>query len=305
MNKCGTFFFGLNQTRKTSMNKTRILSIAAIALTWLVASHTTLAAASDKIIWKDGFLGYRYGDSFREPGNPQKISKYVLQLQYAQEDKLGSGFMNLDMLKSCGGADPKQDSSDGATEYYFVYRSTPSISKFSKGKIKFGGIIRDIGVTIGCDLSSKNDAFGSQVRELFVGPTVSFNVPGFLTVGLLLDKENNKNGIVGKRVYFDPTYCVSVAWGMPILKTPFSFKGFANFLGTKGKDGFGNDTAPETLIEAAITIDPFFNKPARKGKYLVGIGYQYWNNKFGNDATYDPTGGSRASTAQLQLECHF
>lgn len=277
------------------MNATRILRLVSIALSALLAAQSASAGIFQ---WQDTFAGYRYGQNFREPYNPEKLSKNILQISHSDGYKYGGNFLNLDILRSCGAADPKKNSTSGATEYYFVYRNTLSAEKITGKSMKLGGVIRDIGLTIGCDLNTKNDAFGSQVRELFAGPTVSFDVPGFLTVGLLLDKENNK--AFGQHVYFDPTYCVSVAWGIPVLKTPFTFKGFANFIGTKGRE-----TAPETLIEAAIMIDPFFNKPAHKGKYFVGLGYQYWNNKYGNDATYDPTGGSRASTAQFQLEAHF
>ncbi len=53
-----------------------------------------------------------------------------------------------------------------------------------------------------------------RVQKLFVGPTVSFDVPGFLNLSLLYMDEKNHNG-------------------------------------EKGKNGFGADTKPETLIEAA------------------------------------------------------
>lgn len=278
---------------------TRILATALLAL---LAAQTARAGI---LQWQDNFVGYRYGQAFREPGNPDKIAKNIYQFQHASGYAWGSNFLNIDMLRSAGSADPKAGGASGATEFYAVYRNTLSAEKITGKSMQFGGIIRDIGLTIGFDAGTKNDAFGAQVRQLFAGPTASFEVPGFLTVGLLLTKENNNNNIVGKRVYFDPTYCVAIAWGIPVLKTPFTFKGFANFIGAKGKDGFGAETAPETLIEAAIMIDPFFDKPARKGKYFVGIGYQYWNNKFGNDATHDPTGGSKAECVQFQLEFHF
>ena len=280
----------------------RILATTFVALLALLAAQAARAAIFQ---WQDNFIGYRYGQAYREPANPNKLVKNIYQFQHASGCAWGDNFLNIDMLRSAGSADPKAGSATGATEFYAVCRSTLSAEKITGKSMKFAGIIRDIGLTVGFDANTKNDAFGSRVRKLFVGPTASLDVPGYLTIGLLLTKENNNNNIVGKRVYFDPTYCIAIAWGIPILKTPFTLKGFANYIGAKGKDGFGAETAPETYIEAALMIDPFFDKPARKGKYYLGIGYQYWNNKFGSAATHDPTGGSKAECLQFQLEFHF
>lgn len=269
------------------------------------AAFIALAATASAGVfeWQDNSVGYRFSDRYREPTVANHITKHIVQLQHSDAWKYGSNFANLDILRSKNNdGDVKAGSTTGATEFYFVYRGTLSVPKIFGTPVK-SGFIRDYGLTIGTDLSNKNDAFHAKVRELYVGPSVSFNVPGYLTVSLLLDKENNYNGIVGAYDYFKPTWCVAVAWGMPVGKTPFFFKGFANVMGPKGKDGFGADTTTEFLLEAALMFDPFYSNAARKGKFGVGVGYQYWYNKFGNDHKDMP--GAIASVPQLLLEYHF
>jgi hypothetical protein len=77
-----------------------------------------------------------------------------------------------------------------------------------------------------------------------------------------------------------------------------------DLVGPKGRDGTGAATKLETLLETALLIDAgsFFDKA---GTFYVGPGYQYWHNKFGNDSSLDPTGGSTASVPQLVAEIHF
>ncbi len=271
---------------------------ASLCAMVFVLASTVVSAVQ----WSDTFIGYRWGTDYREPANARKIAKNIVQFQHVNGYAYGSNFLNIDALLS-NGDDPANGDGGGATEFYCVFRSTLSYEKVFKKDLQWK-FIRDIGLTGGFDLNTKNDQFASKVQELYFGPTIELDVPGFLNISFLVSKENNHNGFAGRDVYFDPTYCISLSWGIPVYG-PVSFKGFANFVGSKGKDGFGAETAPETLIEAAIMVDPFFKKESMKGRLFVGVGYQYWNNKFGNDNTHDASGGSKASLPQLQVEFHF
>ena len=90
-------------------------------------------------------------------------------------------------------------------------------------------MIRDFGWEFGLDFNCKNDAFAPRVQKFMTGPTMMFDVPGFLNVGLLYIKEKNHNGIVGTSVDFDPTYRLAAAWGIPIKSINSVFKGFATY----------------------------------------------------------------------------
>jgi hypothetical protein len=136
------------------------------------------------------------------------------------------------------------------------------------------------------------------------GPVMMFDVPGFLNVGLLYIDEKNHNGFTGTTVNFDATYRLAAAWGIPIKSINSVFKGFITYTGDKGKDGFGAETAPETLLETSLMFD-LGSLAGKKETFYLGVGYQYWKNKFGSDDKLDPTGGSTASVPQILFEAHF
>ena len=267
-----------------------------LSLTTLFGIYPPLSIASD---WSDTFIGYRYGTSYREPAHPQNISKNIVTVQHSSGYKYGTNFVNLDILLS-DNHDPAAGGGGGAAEAYFVYRHNLSLSAVTGNALKYGPI-RDIGITTGFDLNTKNDAFGPRKRKLAIGPTLSFDVPGFFNVSLLYQTESNRNGIVGTNVRFDDTYDLNLAWGLPFaLGLPAKFKGFADYIGPKGRDGFGADTKAETLIETALMFD-VGSVVGTEGVFSAGIGYQYWHNKFGNARGV----GTQASVPQLEIEVHF
>ena len=248
--------------------------------------------------WSDTFVGYRYSSKFAEPAISGDISKNIFQLNHVSGYKYGTNFFNVDFLIS-DNKDPAAGGGGGAQEVYAVYRHNLSLSKVSGVPMKFG-VIRDVGITAGFDFSSKDTAFAPRVRKFVIGPTFSFDVPGFFDVSLLYRTERNHNGIVGADVSFDPTYGVSAAWGIPFqMGLPVVFKGFADFIGKKGKDGFGVETEPETLINASLMFD-VGSLAGLKQAVFVGPGYQYWNNKFGSTGV-----GTRESAPMIQAEVHF
>jgi nucleoside-specific outer membrane channel protein Tsx len=96
---------------------------------------------------------------------------------------------------------------------------------------------------------------------------------------------------------------VGLAWGIPIGNLPLSFEGFANFIAAKGKNEFGAPTAAETNIDMQIMYDLSGAMGGSKNTFKVGLEYQYWMNKFGNDATGNK--GAFAKTPMIRAEYHF
>ncbi|QNM94809.1 hypothetical protein [Chitinimonas koreensis] len=289
------------------MRETRTLLAAALAL----AASTGIARAAD---WSDTWLGYRYGTGYYMPGGKgadmaeKKTRLNTVSLSHASGYKYGSNFFNVDFLMSDSNDPSGGTGSDGAQEIYAVYRHTLSLSKVSGDKIAFGPV-RDVGITAGFNMGSKNNQIGARPRVLVLGPTLSFDVPGFFDVGLYASRETNHNGILclppncsGNKVSFDTAYMLSAAWGIPL--GPGSFKGFLTQTGKKGKDGFAAETGTETLLEAAYMLDLGALGVGPKGTWHAGVGYQYWKNKYGvvSDAF---TTSKTTRTPQLQLEAHF
>jgi hypothetical protein len=284
------------------MLKRGLLSAATMVL--LAAAQPAHAALQ----WSDDSFHLWGGTAFREPYNPDNISKTVLTYTHVDGYKWGGNFLNLDFLYSdtthhdnLQGLTPV--ASAGALEVYAVYRNTLSFNKITDSKkFELGGVIRDVGFVVGTDLNTKNHAFSSRKIMPTAGLALAFNVPGFLNVEFLVNKEWGVNGIAGRSTSFNPTGMLAFAWGIP-LYGPISFEGFGDVNLPKGNGGFGSDTVTEVLVHPKLMVDvgQFFGS---KG-FQFGVGYEYWLNKFGNDHNVDPTGGSYARTLFGEFAIHL
>jgi nucleoside-specific outer membrane channel protein Tsx len=281
-----------------------IKKIFAVAVMMTAAAAFTPQLAHSQN-WNDNQLRYWYGSDFREPGVTHSIAKNIFSYTHTDGGNiLGNNFLNVDFLKS-NTTDPAASSlGTGAQEVYVVYRHDVSLSRVTGKKLSFGPV-RDLFVEAGVDLNTKNTAFAPAKRMPVAGPGVAFKIPhhGFLNVSVLWNKEWNNNGLAtngnfgkGAPVTFDSAVMLSSAWRIPINiggtsvshegtikhSIPLSFEGFASVNSPKGRDGFGNKTAVETLLHPKLmyNIGSVFSE---KRNVQIGVGYEYWKNKFGND----------------------
>lgn len=270
-----------------------------------VLSLTAIASAQ-AAEWSDSSFSYLYGTRFAEPGIDDSIAKNIVEFTYVDGYQYGGNFLDIQALFS-DSTDPAEDSDDGATEFYVVYRHQLSLNKISGQDFKWGPV-RDWSLSAGLDWNTKNTAFAPEKRMFVVGPTINFDVPGFWDLSLMYRTEKNHNGLSFAQkhdIHFDDTYYVETAWDTPFQlgSVSLKFKGFANFVPPKGKDGFGNDTVSETLVHAAVLIDVGELAFGKKSTLFAGVGYEYWKNKFGNSSANTP--GTEANTPFLNLEWHL
>ncbi len=260
--------------------------------------------------WSDTYIGYRTGTQFAEPFNPQEIRKSILNLSHASGYRLGTNFFNVDYLMSDSKDPSAKGATDGAREFYLVYRHTLDLGKVSGRSFKMGPI-RGLGFTAGFDANTKTDAgYNSKKQMVVAGPTVMFDVPGFLDVSLLQLWESNApfntySGVSTPRYRYDPHPMLSAAWGIALGKSGFSFEGYANWIAAKGLDEFGAGTKPETNIDAQIMFDASSVAGLKPKTFKVGLQYQYWRNKFGNDHQGPAGDGAFAKTPMLRTQFHF
>lgn len=260
-----------------------------------------VCAAANAADWSDAFISYSRGSKYHEPANPNNITKDVITLSYIGGNSLGSNFFAVDMLKS-DDKNPANNGTHGAQEVYVVFRNTVSFSKFSGSQVAFGPV-RDVGLESGIDFSSKNDAFGGAEFKWMLGPKLEFDVPGYLSLGLLALKDTGNNSFAGKLVNSPVTWRLSTVWSFDVpIGAPAVFKGWATYTGTRGKDGFGGNTYPEVWMETALMWDLGAIAGAKPKKYFGGLGYQYIHNKFNNSP--DLT-GTRVSAPSIRFEAHF
>jgi nucleoside-specific outer membrane channel protein Tsx len=285
------------------MTKTTTVAACAALVLCSAAAH-----AAD---WSDTAISWRHGSAFREPFNPSNISKNIFALTHASGYKYGSNFFNVDLLQSDSNDPGSLTQSSGAQEAYVVYRNTVDIGKLRGEDIKFGPV-RGVGATFGFDWNTKNDVgYNSRKRMLVAGPTLMWDVPGFLNTSLLLLRESNApsgafppiSGVTGRYTY-DYHPMLSASWGIPVAQG-WSFEGYANFIAAKGRDEVGNDTGAETNIDMQLMYDVGAGFGYAKNTFRLGFEYQLWNNKFGNTKATTGDKGQRASTPMLRAEYHF
>lgn len=293
--------------------------------------------------WSDTNLGYRHGTKFQETSTNQDITKDIISLSHVSGYKYGKNFFNIDVLKSASGVNSSTDffqtsrnskvydningttDGTGAQELYLVYMHTLSFGKVFGKDIRLGPM-NDIGLVTGFDFNSKNTAFAPKTEKWYIGPSISFDVSnGYLDLRFLYLKERNNNSSInqyfdtnnfnaystGRSVSFDGTWRVGIAGSKAFSMGPIdsNFKGWVNYTGKKGKDGFGRDTEAETQGELAWMFD-IGKAMGHKGSFYIGPGYAYWNNKFGVKNVDDPNlspfaQNRRTSALQLELEIHF
>jgi hypothetical protein len=274
------------------------------------------APAANAAIWQDNLFNYRYGTAFAEPAIPfsvygttpvpesTNISKNILGFTHASGYKYGGNFLNIDVLFSSP-KDPSRSTgtspvNQGAVEVYIVYRHSLSLNSFIESKPFEAGFLRDIRLTFGSDFNTKNTAFAPEKIMPIAGLEASLAVPGFFNIGAFMSREFNTNGFTNHPVTFDPAFQVNAAWKINLVGA-LSFQGFANVILPKGKDGQNRDTVTEILLHPKFLYDvgTLFDS---KG-YEVGVGYQYWLNKFGND--HEKMAGCAEAAAFVEVAIHI
>jgi nucleoside-specific outer membrane channel protein Tsx len=274
---------------------------AALMSGALLAASLPAAAAE----WSDTSISYRYGTKFHEPFNTQDITKSIVNFTHASGYKYGTNFFSIDYLmsdsKDPGGGIP---GNPGAQEFYAVYRNTVDLGKVTGKDMKMG-FIRGWGVTFGFDANTKNDGYASKKRMLVLGPTMMLDVPGFLNISLLLLDESNAPNAIGTRYHYKDHAMLTGAWSIPIGSMPLAFEGFMNIIAPKGTDEFGAQTKTETNFDGQLMLDVGSVMGGPKGTFKVGLEYQYWKNKFGNDSAGPAGQGAFAKTPMIRAEYHF
>ncbi len=287
---------------------TRFDRLLPTAAALAVAAVAAPAFAAD---WSDTSMGFRTGTKFAEPFNPNAIEKNILNLNHVSGYKYGSNFFNVDLLLSDKKDPAGAGSANGASEVYIVYRNTLEYGKLTGKPMKMGPI-KDIGAVLGFDANAKTDAgYNSKKRMLVAGGTLMMDVPGFLNIGLVALWESNApyntfSKTSTPRYTYDTHPMLTAAWAIPLPGgLPLTFEGFANFIASKGKNEFGVNTAAETNVDMQVMYDLSGLFGAGKNTLKLGVEYQYWKNKFGNDSSGVAGKGAFAKTPMIRAEYHF
>lgn len=267
-------------------------------------------AQAHALQWQDNSISYTYSNQFTEPGISRKISKHIVEYVHANGYRLGNNLFRAKVVRSSKD-DPAESGDKGATEVYVVYRHLLSLGALTNKTLSIGPV-KDVGLTLGFDLNTKNNAFGPRKQLFVAGPTLKFDVPprSMLNLSLLVAHERNECNLQPclapgnkRRFTFDPYPIVHLAWRFPLRigewdtrLEGFALKGFR-----RGNDYVGNPWADETLMRAAWLVDIGGPLADRSGTLFAGIGYELWRNKFGSS----DLPGINTDAPTLQLKWHF
>ena len=294
----------------------------AMALTGALSTVCTPAIAAE---WSDNSISYLYGTRFRESYVPfnrnlpeVSIKKNIFNFTHVSGYKYGGNLFSVDFLKSDSNDPASGGSTQGAQDFYAVYRHDLSLSKISGTPMKWG-IIRDVAITAGIDLSAKDTAFAARTWRPKIGPKLEFDVPnGFLNAALVLQTEKNHCGTcAGPTQTADPNFGsyggFESAWGIGVGSLPLKFSGIFSYYAKKGNNGDTSPTGPETFLRTRLLYD-IGSAFGKKDTVLVGLGYEYWKNQFGNTTTPvgypfggagQPIPGIKTSTPLFIVEWHL
>ena len=263
----------------------------------LIAFAALTSVAAQAADWSDTSIALTTGSKFKDPYtyNGGDISKNITSLTHVSGDKYGTNFFNADLLES--------DSHDeNAQEAYVVYRRMFDFGKIKSTKYAFGPV-RGVGATVGFDWNTKNDTgYGSKKRMLVAGPTLMFDVPGFLNASLLLLDESNAP-LATQRYHYKTHTDLSFSWGIPTGINNLGFEGYADIIASKGKNEYGGSSSQEMHFNGSLMYDISAPIGAAKNTFKLGAGYEWWKNKFGNNSATTP--GAFAKTPFVKAEYHF
>lgn len=257
------------------MMQTRtVLTCAAFALA------TGLAALPARALdWIDNEIQLLHSRNYREPANPQHVSKDIVTLQHASGYALGRNFAFVDILKSGNQELNLAGQPESPTEVYGEAYTTLSLSKLRGNSLAFGPF-KDFGLTAGINAGNKSSQLHSRPLVYLAGVTFDFDVPkGFFNVDVLSYHDRSCLVGISSCPAYRATQQVTPSWLLPfsVGSVDGEFAGFADFIGSRGAG-----TVRQVLSQPQLRFD--IGKPfGTKGKVYAGIEYQYWRNKYGND----------------------
>lgn len=267
-------------------------------------------ATAHALQWQDNSISYTTSNQFTEPGVTKKVTKHIVEFVHANGYRLGNNLFRAKVLRSDEN-DPVDGGTRGATEVYVVYRHLLSLGALLDRPVAFGPV-KDVGLTVGFDLNTKDNAFGPRKRLLVAGPTLKFNVPprSMLNLSLLAAQERNECNLppclapgAKQKITFDTFPLIHAAWRFPITVGSMStrLEGFAAKGFRRGTDYVGNKVAHETLVRVAWLADVGALLGDNPNSLFAGVGYELWRNKYGSNGVP----GRNTDAPTLQLKWHF
>jgi nucleoside-specific outer membrane channel protein Tsx len=279
-------FYRENTMKSMTKNLTGLAT--AVALT---SGISLQVSAAD---WSTTELQLQYGDldkAFQGGGSDAETDgSTVLTFQHASGWEYGDNFFFIDYI-NYGRTDYEQaNGMDSTSEFYGELYSNFSLGKITGNDLSFA-FVKDVGIIAGFNFVAEVDTWYA-----LPGVRLALDLPGFAFANLdtmaYLQMEESKPAD-GVSINEDDSWMIDFNWAYPftIGSTKWSLEGHVEYI--KGVDQktrvagvgvFDEERDDWVLAQPQLRLDlgNFWGTPDR---LFVGIEYQYWSSKLGDDET--------------------
>lgn len=237
------------------------------------------SGAANALEWSATEIEYLYSRNFREPFNPDPVTKHIVTFQHADGYSLGRNFLFVDAVQSGDQERNLSNNPESPSEIYGEAYTTLSLSRLGGGDLAFGPF-KDIGLTFGINIGDKDSQLHPTPKIYLAGVTLDFAVDkGFFNVDVLGYWDHGCFDGLPACPNYKAAFQITPAWSLPFSlgSVDAEFAGFIDIIGSRGAG-----TVRQVLSQPQLRFD--IGKPllGRKGRFYAGIEYQFWHNKFGN-----------------------
>ena len=259
-----------------------------IVATTAIASALLATNVSGEI-WSNTEVQLQAFGELERVGTGGTADTTIITFQHAGGWEYGDNFFFVDHSRYSVNDDanfPVEDSS----EFYGEWYSNFSLGAISGNDMSFG-IVKDLGIVAGTN-------FAPEVDSMWILPGVRFSLdlPGFAfaqidVTGYMHQGGGDANSSVFTVVDEDSSFMVDFAWAYPfkVGSTSWSIEGHLEYIdGRTQTNNFGTTELESwILFQPQVRLDLGEALGNSAGKLFVGIEYQYWKNKLGEDGTDD------------------
>ncbi|WOH36006.1 outer membrane protein OmpK [Thalassotalea fonticola] len=268
------------------MKTNKIINTVA---TTVIASAALMSATASAEIWGNTEVHLQALGELEQVGTGGTADTTIITFQHAGGWEYGDNFFFVDHLRYSVNDDanfPVDDSS----EFYGEWYSNFSLGAITGSDLSFGPV-KDIGIVAGAN-------FAPEVDSMWVLPGVRFSLdlPGFAFAQIDVTSYIHQGGGSASSQVFtvvdeDSSFMVDFAWAYPfkIGSTSWSIEGHLEYIdGRQQTNNFGTTELESwILFQPQIRLDLGEVLGNKAGQLFVGIEYQYWQNKLGEDGTDD------------------
>lgn len=269
----------------------KIKKMLNTAVITAVVSTTLMGTTASAELWSNTEVHLQAFGELERAGTGGTADTTIITFQHAGGWEYGDNFLFIDHSRYSVNNDanfPVEDSS----EFYGEWYSNFSLGAMTGNDLSFG-LVKDIGIVAGTN-------FAPEVDSLWLLPGVRFSLdlPGFAFAQIDVTSYIHQGGGSASSPVFtvvdeDSSFMIDFAWAYPfkIGSTSWTVEGHLEYIDGREQTNNSGTTELESwiLFQPQIRLDLGEALGHKAGHLFVGLEYQYWKNRLGEDGTDDNT----------------